>query len=107
MKKETPLTEGSEQQEANVGGRRDLKTGRYIPMMGGSRSKLSAVGGEYPRYAGFNGIDKGLAARISTMEALYHHMGGFPSYMPGGALDATISELVEEAEAKTRQDRKS
>ena len=106
VKEETPHTEGSGPQEGRVGGRRDLETGRYIPMMGGSRSKLSAADGEYPRYAGSMGIDKGLAAKISTMEALYHHMGGFPSYMPAGSLSASISELVEEAESKTRRDRK-
>ena len=97
MKEETPHTDGSERLASRVGGRRDLATGRYIPMMGGSRSKLSAAGGEYPRYEGSIGIDKGLAARISTMEALYHHMGGLPSALSEGALDATNSELVEEA----------
>ena len=106
VKEETPHTDGSERQASRVGGRRDLATGRYIPMMGGSRSKLSAAGGEYPRYEGSIGIDKGLAAKISTMEALYHHMGGFPSYMPEGPLSATISELVEEAQTKPRQDGK-
>ncbi|MCH7476966.1 MAG: hypothetical protein IIA14_02565 [SAR324 cluster bacterium] len=107
VKEETPQPPGSEQQAARVGGRRDLATGRYIPMTGGSRSRLPAAGGEYPRYAGSIGIDKKLTAKISTLEALYQHMGGFASYMPGGALSATISELVEEAQTKTRQDRES
>ena len=107
VQEETPHTQGSGQQEARVGGRRDLATGRYIPMTGGSRSRLPAAGGEYPRYAGSFGIDKKLTAKISTMEALYQHMGGFASYMPGGALSATISELVEEAQSKNRQDRES
>ena len=106
VKEETPHTEGSGQQEAKVAGRRDLATGRYIPMTGGSRSKLPTAGGEYPRYAGSIGMDKELAGKISTMEALYHHMGGFPSYMPEGPLGATISELVEEAQTKTRQNGK-
>ena len=103
VQEETPNTQGSGQPEARVGGRRDLATGRYIPMTGGSRSKLPTAGGEYPQYAGSIGIDKELTAKISTMEALYQHMGGFASYMPGGALSATISELVEEAETKTRK----
>ena len=107
VKEETPHTEGTEQPESRVGGRRDLATGRYIPMTGGSRSKLPAIGRDYPQYAGSIGIDKELTARISTMEALYQYMGGFASYMPGGALSASIAELVEEAETKPRQNRKT
>lgn len=59
-------------------GRWEAKTGRYVPVGGGSRSRLSIADSDEPsrRYPGFVGMDEKLTDSIRTMADLYAHLGG-------------------------------
>lgn len=57
-------------------GRWELTTTRYIPVSGGSRSRLPIGFPEVRRYYGFVGVDERLSERMSTISALYTHLGG-------------------------------
>lgn len=61
-------------------GKWDINTTRYIPIYGGSRSRLPVMDDEdYPRYPGFVGIDAHLTPTIHRVAQLYNHLGGKPS----------------------------
>ncbi len=83
-------------------GKTDVDTGRYIPMMGGSQSRLPVGDNEYPRYPGFVGIDYSLTPKINSMGALYSHIGGYAAYIPGGALAASIEELIAKSDKRSK-----
>ena len=55
---------------------RHRESGRYIPMAGGSRSRLPIKTGKVPRYYGLIGIDEHLSESIGTLDALYSKIGG-------------------------------
>jgi hypothetical protein len=81
-------------------GRWDKTTGRYIPMGGGSRSRLPIYGDDptIRRYYGFVGMDEKLTESISTIAGLYAHIGGAPKIESGtaGTLASRILDVVEE-----------
>jgi len=76
-------------------GKWDITTTRYVPVSGGSRSRLPiADDPEYRRYAGYVGMDESLTAEIYRMSQLYHYLGGKPVIPPGdeGKFTALILE---------------
>jgi len=81
-------------------GRWDKATGRYVPMGGGSRMRLPLNDGDpnIRRYYGLVGMDEKLTEDLSTMAALYAHMGGAPKIEHGkaGTLTSRILDVVEE-----------
>lgn len=65
-------------------GRWDLHTTRYVPVGGGSRSRLPiADDPAYRRYPGFVGIDEYMTADIFRIAQLYAYLGGKPIIPPG------------------------
>lgn len=90
-------------------GKWDITTTRYIPMQGGSRSRLPVIDDpDYHRYFGYVGLDDSLSETLYTIPALYTYLGGAPIVPPGeeGGFTALIlaetqSKLnaVKEAEA--------
>jgi hypothetical protein len=78
-------------------GKWDLATGRYIPVSGGSRSRLPLIDDkDYPRYAGFIGVDESASAEIFTMPALYSLIGGAAS-VPQGHGNVIVKLILENA----------
>ncbi|MDH4225726.1 MAG: hypothetical protein OEW12_08785 [Deltaproteobacteria bacterium] len=74
-------------------GKISKSTGRYVPVGGGSRSRLALKGQKsIPRYYGYVGIDESLTETIYTVHALYHYMGGKPLIPegPSGELTAIM-----------------
>lgn len=67
-------------------GRWDLRSTRYIPMNGGSRSRLPLYDDpEIKRYRGFVGIDEFLTPTIFQIATLYHLIGGKPLILAGAS----------------------
>ena len=65
-------------------GKWDFATGRYIPLSGGSRSRLPLWDDKnYPRYGGFVGVDEHLSDTLYTMPALYAYLGGAAGVIEG------------------------
>jgi hypothetical protein len=65
-------------------GKWDINTTRYVPIYGGSRSRLPVYDDpEYRRYPGFVGIDEFLTEKIFQLPVLYQYIGGKP-VIPGG-----------------------
>lgn len=65
-------------------GKWDFATGRYIPLSGGSRSRLPLWDDKnYPRYVGYVGVDEHLSDTLYTMPALYAYLGGAPAMLEG------------------------
>lgn len=76
----------------------DAGTTRYVPISGGSRSRLAATYRGYEdirRYYGGVGMSEGLTESIGTMGKLYKHLGGGILVTPQTA--AYISRLVEQS----------
>jgi hypothetical protein len=71
-------------------GKWEVNTTRYVPVQGGSRSRLSIGSNGVRRYYGFVGIDENLTERISTVAALYGHLGGGVGGYPEGSYMARI-----------------
>ena len=70
--------------QAEGAGSWDGKTGRYIPMGGGSRSRLPIQDDpKIRRYHGLVGIDEHLSESIGRISALYAHIGGATAVMGG------------------------
>jgi hypothetical protein len=82
-------------------GKWDPGTTRYIPLHGGSRSRLPVADDkDYRRYYGFVGMSEDLTAEIHTVHALYHYLGGTPVVHEGHGsvfvkliLDETLNRL--------------
>lgn len=76
-------------------GKWDLGTTRYIPMQGGSRSRLPVQDDpDYRRYYGFIGVDENQTETLYTIPALYSYLGGAPVVPAGqeGGFTALILE---------------
>jgi len=74
-------------------GRWDLNTTRYVPVGGGSRSRLPiADDPEYRRYPGFVGMDEHLTPDIYQVAQLYTWLGGKPVIPAGG--EGTFTALI-------------
>ena len=86
------------------GGKWDMVTTRYIPIYGGSRSRLPIYDDpDYRRYHGFVGIDESLTPHLFLLPDLYRYMGGKPIVHSGDAgrftsliLGETLERLEEE-----------
>jgi hypothetical protein len=80
-------------------GKWDSGTTRYVPVGGGSRSRLPlADDSRQRRYAGFVGMDERLTPDIFRIAQLYAFMGGAPVIPPGdeGKFTARILTYVTE-----------
>ena len=76
-------------------GKRDAKTGRYIPIGGGSRMRLPVFDDPHvPRYPGFVGVNPSQSERIYTMPVLYSELGGKEETREG-RLSKLTSAVVE------------
>ena len=76
----------------------DSGTTRYVPVSGGSRSRLPVIYNTYEdirRYYGGVGMSEGLTESIGTMANLYRHIGGGILVSPQTA--AYITRLVEQS----------
>lgn len=80
-------------------GKWDINTTRYVPVYGGSRSRLPVADDpDYRRYPGFVGIDEHLTPDIYRIAQLYAYIGGKPIIPPGeeGKFTAMILGQTEE-----------
>ncbi len=82
--------------EIRNAGRWELRTTRYVPVSGGSLSRLSIGFPEIRRYYGFVGIDERLTEKIATIADLYTHLGG-RFEIPEGQEGNFVSLLLAEA----------
>ena len=88
-------------------GKWDIHTTRYVPVGGGSRSRLPiADDPEYRRYTGFVGIDEHMTADTFRISHLYNSLGGAPIIPEGDEgkftaliLGQTIERLEQRVEA--------
>lgn len=79
------------------GGKWDMHTTRYVPVQGGSRSRLPiADDPHYHRYPAYVGIDEHLTPDIFHIAQLYHYIGGAPILHAGteGKLTEMFMELT-------------
>lgn len=91
-------------------GKWDIGTTRYIPVSGGSRSRLPVHDDPaYRRYYGFVGISEDLTPDIFTLPALYAYLGGAPVVQEGHGsvfvkliLDETLARLKASDEEKAK-----
>ena len=85
-------------------GKWDTGTSRYIPIGGGSRSRLPIVDDpDYRRYFGFVGVDEALTESIYTMATLYGLLQGASIVLPGQ--EGTFTELIiNESAAKLKKE---
>ncbi len=67
---------GKSEGEVGSAGKIDEATTRYIPMGGGSRSRLKTHDETIPRYQGFVGVEGSQDEKIATIKALYSKLGG-------------------------------
>lgn len=94
-------------------GKWDLGTTRYIPMQGGSRSRLPVYDDKnYQRYPGYVGLDERLSETLYTLPTLYAFLGGAPVVPPGQEggftaliLEQTTARLKEEKAAEEERER--
>jgi len=79
-------------------GRWNAATGRYVPMFGGSRSRLPiADSSAIRRYHGYVGVDERLSEDLDSVTALYRYMGGAP-LIPEGPAGEFMSRIYEESQ---------
>ena len=70
--------------EKKNAGKYDIDSGRYVPISGGSRSRLPiADDDKFRRYAGLVGIDERLTEDIYRVSHLYHYIS-HPIEIPEG-----------------------
>ncbi len=70
--------------DAKSAGKRDAQTGRYIPVGGGSRTRLPVADDpRVPRYHGFVGVNASQSEDIFTLPALYAELGGMREVKAG------------------------
>ena len=67
---------GGKKKAFSPAGKTDEATARYVPIGGGSRSRLKTHDKTIPRYQGFVGVDGSQEKGIATMETLYGKLGG-------------------------------
>lgn len=80
-------------------GKWDINTTRYVPIYGGSRSRLPISDDpEYRRYPGYVGMDEHLTPDLYRVAALYNYIGGKPIIPAGdeGKFTALILGQTEE-----------
>jgi len=85
-------------------GRWDLGTTRYVPISGGSRSRLPVYDDKnYRRYPGFVGMSEGLTESLHTLAALYQFLGGAPVILEGEGA-AYTKLILDQTQDKIRKD---
>ena len=84
-------------------GKWDLNTTRYIPLGGGSRSRLPVYDDpNQRRYPAFVGFDEFISVNVSMIPALYQLLGGKPVMQEGEAGKFTamlLGQTMEQLEA--------
>lgn len=71
-------------------GKWDINTTRYVPISGGSRSRLPIADDPHiRRYPALVGIDEHLTPDIFRLAQLYQYIGGEPVLPPGGEGELT------------------
>ena len=85
-------------------GKWDINTTRYVPIYGGSRSRLPiADDPEYRRYTAYVGMDEHLTPDLDRISVFYNFIGGTPVIPPGdeGRFTALIlGQTIEKLEAE-------
>jgi hypothetical protein len=86
-------------------GKWDIGTTRYIPVGGGSRSRLPVADDpDYRRYPGFVGLDDTLSETVYTIATLYGYIKGAAVVLPGQ--EGTFTQLIiDEAAAKLKREK--
>jgi hypothetical protein len=92
-------------------GKWDFGTTRYIPVSGGSRSRLPVNDDKtIPRYFGLVGIGEKMTEEIFTLPALYSFLGGAPVVRQGHGsifvsliLEEHLKRMKEEGEDKEKK----
>ncbi len=78
---------------------------RYIPLQGGSRSRLPLIDDpEYRRYPGFVGVDERMSETVFTIPALYGFLGGKPE-VTGGPGSGFTQLILDQAAAKLQREK--
>jgi len=81
-------------------GKWDVTTTRYVPITGGSRSRLPVADDpDYRRYHGFVGMDEHLTPEIFKIAQLYAHLGGKP-IIPEGEEGQFTALIMEQASGR-------
>lgn len=75
-------------------GKWDLNTTRYLPIYGGSRSRLPVADDtDYRRYPAFVGIDESMTQDLYLLGTLYRHLGG-KAFIPEGRAGQFVSLIL-------------
>jgi len=70
--------------DLSTAGMWDIHTTRYVPVSGGSRSRLPVLDDPHiRRYYGFVGMSEHLTQDVFLIAALYQVLGGKPEVAPG------------------------
>jgi len=89
-------------------GKRDAKTGRYIPIGGGSRMRLPVFDDpRVPRYPGFVGVNPSQSENVYTMPVLFSVLGGKEETKQGRLsklTSAVVERRVEEQDEEGKDD---
>ncbi len=76
----------------------DRTTLRYMPLTGGSRSRLPLLNDpDIRRYHGFVGVDEHLTAEMDSLRSLYSFLGGRP-IIPEGPAGEFLTLVLEQAD---------
>ena len=79
----------------------ERSTGRYIPVSGGTRSKLPLVDEKsVRRYYGFVGIDESMTPTINSVATLFAQIGG-GVYIPEGPAGEYIQKILQRSQKLT------
>lgn len=71
---------------------------RYMPLTGGSRSRLPLLNDpNIPRYHGFVGVDEHLTAEMGSLSSLYNFLGGRP-IIPEGPAGEFLTLVLEQVD---------
>lgn len=85
-------------------GKWDFATTRYIPLSGGSRSRLPLWDDKtIPRYYGFVGIGEKMTEEMFTLPALYGFLGGAPVVREGHG-SVFVSLILEETQKRMKEE---
>lgn len=99
IKARNRMVSDEKEQDIVGAGRWEVNTGRYIPISGGSRSRLAIPDDpDYRRYQGFIGFDQHLIPAIHMMSDLYSFLGGKALDITGPRSVSTISTLGQSVE---------
>jgi len=101
------MSEHAQSKDVKGAGKMSKSTGRYIPVHGGSRSRLRPHNqSDYAVYPGFIGMDEKMAASTQTLGALYRYLGGAPVIPegPGGEMARIVGSSYQEHDELTEEE---